>query len=108
MSVLESLAEALDIPLADLAAEAPIVAAVTEESPAAGDLRLVLSGVHSLNAMLNGHRSPGLDDLRDRTAKAWELTHADRYADLADLLPALGPALATAAPQLPPAHHGSP
>src|SRR5215471_14615081 len=64
MSVLETVAAALDVPLADLAAEAPIVAAVAEESPAAGALRLVLSGVHSLRAMLNGHDAPGLDTLR--------------------------------------------
>jgi transcriptional regulator with XRE-family HTH domain len=101
MSVLESLAAALDIPLAELAAEAPIIAAVTEESPAAGDLRLVLSGVHSLKAMLNGHHSPALDDLRARSAKAWDLTHAGRYADLADLLRALIPDLETAARALP-------
>jgi transcriptional regulator with XRE-family HTH domain len=101
MSVLESLAEALDLPLAELAAEAPIVAAVAEESPAAGDLRLVLSGVHSLRAMLNGHRSPGLDDLRDRAARAWELTHEGRYADLTGLLRALIPDLETAARALP-------
>jgi transcriptional regulator with XRE-family HTH domain len=101
MSVLESLAEALDIPLAELAAEAPIVAAVTEESPAAGNLRLVLSGVHSLRAMLNGHHSPSLDDLRPWTAEAWDLTHAGRYADLADLLRALIPDLETAARALP-------
>jgi transcriptional regulator with XRE-family HTH domain len=107
MSVLESLAEALDIPLADLAAEAPVVAAVTEESPAAGDLRLVLSGVHSLKAMLNGHQSPSLDDVRGRTAKAWELTHAGRYADLADLLRALVPDLETAVRALPGDQHGA-
>jgi transcriptional regulator with XRE-family HTH domain len=107
MSVLESLAGALDIPLAELAAEAPIVAAVTEESPAAGDLRLVLSGVHSLKAMLNGHQSPSLDDLQGRTAKAWELTHAGRYADLADLLRALVPDLETAARALPDEQHGA-
>jgi hypothetical protein len=101
MSVLESLAEALDIPLAELAAEAPVVAAVTEESPAAGKLRLVLSGVHSLRAMLNGHESAGLDDLRARSAKAWELTHSGRYADLTDLLRALIPDLETAARALP-------
>jgi tetratricopeptide (TPR) repeat protein len=101
MSVLESLGEALDIPLAELAAEAPIVAAVAEESPAAGKLRLVLSGVHSLRAMLNGHESPGLDDLRGRAAKAWELTHSGRYADLTDLLRALIPDLETAARALP-------
>ncbi len=107
MSVLESLAGALDIPLAELAADAPIVAAVTEESPAAGDLRLVLSGVHSLKAMLNGHQSPALDDLTGRTAKAWELTHAGRYADLADLLRALVPDLETAARALPGDQHGA-
>jgi transcriptional regulator with XRE-family HTH domain len=101
MSVLESLAAALDVPLAELAAEAPIVAAVTEESPAAGELRLVLSGMHSLRAMLNGHHSPGLEDLRARVAKAWDLTHAGRYAELTDLLRALIPDLETAARALP-------
>ncbi len=106
MSVLESLSEALEIPLAELAAEAPIIAAVTEESPAAGDLRLVLSGVHSLRAMLNGHQSPALDDLQARAAAAWELTHAARYADLADLLRALIPDLETAARALPQDQHG--
>ncbi len=97
MSVLETLASALDLPLAELAAEAPVVAAVTEESPAAGDLRLVLSGVHSLRAMLNGHHSPALGNLRDRAGKAWELAHASRYADLTGLLRDLIPDLETAA-----------
>ena len=101
MSVLETLASALDVPLAELAADAPIVAAVAEESPSAGGLRMVLSGVHSLRAMLNGHESPGLDDLRARTATAWELAHAGRYADLTDLLAALIPDLETAARALP-------
>ena len=38
MSVLEALAAALDVPLAELAAEAPVVAAVTEETPGASGL----------------------------------------------------------------------
>jgi transcriptional regulator with XRE-family HTH domain len=101
MSVLETLASALDVPLAELAAEAPVVAAVTGELPAAGDLRLVLSGVHSLRAMLNGHHSPGLESLRARAGKAWELAHAGRYADLTDLLRGLIPDLETAARALP-------
>ena len=58
MSVLETLATALDIPLAELAAEAPVVAAVTEETPGAAGLRLVLSGVYALSAMLNGRPPP--------------------------------------------------
>jgi transcriptional regulator with XRE-family HTH domain len=102
MSVLETLASALDVPLSELAAEAPIVAAVAQESPAAGGLRLVLSGVHSLRAMLNGHHSPTLESLQERAGKAWELAHDGRYADLTDLLRALIPDLETAARALPP------
>ncbi len=101
MSVLETLASALDVPLAELAADAPIVAAVAEESPSVGGLRIVLSGVYSLRAMLNGHNSPGLDDLRVRTSTAWDLAHAGRYTDLTDLLAALIPDLETAARALP-------
>jgi hypothetical protein len=59
MSVLETLATALDLPLAD---------------------------VHSLRAMLGGPSSASVDDLRARTAMAWELAHASRYTELADLL----------------------
>lgn len=97
MSVLESLAVALDVPLAELAAEAPVVAAVTEEPPGAGGLRLVLSGVYALRAMLDGHRAPAVSTLRTRTGKAWDLAHAGRYTDLADLLRGLVPDLENAA-----------
>ena len=58
MSVLEALASALDVPLAELAAEAPVVAAVTEEAPGASRLRLLLSGAYALRAMLDGRRTP--------------------------------------------------
>lgn len=97
MSVLETLATALDVPLADLAAEAPVVAAVTEEPPGAGDLRLVLSATHALRAMLTDRRPPALSTLRSRTGKSWDLTHADRYTDLTKLLRGLIPDLETAA-----------
>ncbi|MGE5288133.1 MAG: helix-turn-helix domain-containing protein [Micromonosporaceae bacterium] len=101
MSVLETLAAALDMPLAELAAEAPVVAAVTEEPPGAGGLRLVLSGAHALRAMLDGRRPPALSTLRSKARKAWELTHAGRYIDLTDLLRGLVPDLETAARALP-------
>ena len=102
MSVLETLATALDIPLAELAAEAPVVAAATEETPGAAGLRLVLSGVYSLGALLNGRHNPtALTKLRARTSEAWELTHAGRYAELADLLRNLIPDLETAVRTLP-------
>ncbi len=101
MSVLETLAAALDVPLAELAAEAPVVAAVTEEPPGASGLRLVLSGAYALRAMLNGRRPPALSTLRAKTRQAWDLTHAGRYADFTDLLRGLVPDLETAARTVP-------
>lgn len=97
MSVLETLAQALDIPLAELAAEAPVVAAATDEPPEASGLRLVLSGVHALRAMLDGRMTPDISILRGKADKAWELTHAGRYTELTDLLRDLVPQLETAA-----------
>src|SRR3954452_31515 len=64
MSVLEILADALGIPLAELAAESPVVAAVNEEQPGAAGLRLVLSGAWSLRAMLNGRAVPLVEEVR--------------------------------------------
>jgi transcriptional regulator with XRE-family HTH domain len=101
MSVLETVATALDIPLAELAAEAPVVAAVTEEPPGASGLRLVLSGAHALHAMLDGRHAPAINRLRTKTRKAWELTHAGRYTDLTDLLGGLVPDLESAARAVP-------
>jgi transcriptional regulator with XRE-family HTH domain len=101
MSVLEALATALDVPLVELAAEAPVVAAVTEESPGAIGLRLVLSGAYALRAMLDDRRAPAISGLRTKARKAWELTHAGRYTELADLLRGLVPDLETAARSVP-------
>jgi transcriptional regulator with XRE-family HTH domain len=101
MSVLETLAAALEVPLGELAAEAPVVAAATEEPPGAAGLRLVLSGVHSLRAMLNGRHSPVVGTLHTKTRKAWELAHAGRYTELTDLLDSLVPDLETAVRALP-------
>lgn len=97
MSVLETVATALEVPLYELAAEAPVVAAVTEEPPGAGGLRVVLSGAYALRAMLDGRRPAALSTLRTKGRKAWDLTHAGRYTDLADLLRGLVPDLETAA-----------
>jgi transcriptional regulator with XRE-family HTH domain len=101
MSVLETVAAALEVPLAELAAEAPVVAAVSEEAPGAAGLRLVLSGAYALRAMLDGRRPPALSTLRTKGRKAWDLTHAGQYTDLADLLRGLVPDLETAARALP-------
>src|SRR5690349_549638 len=104
MSVLETVATALEVPFAELAAEAPIVAAVTEEPPGAGGLRLVLSGAYALRAMLDGRQPPALTTLRSKSRQAWALTHAGRYADLTDLLRGLVPDLEVAARAVPEAH----
>jgi transcriptional regulator with XRE-family HTH domain len=101
MSVLEALATALEVPLAELAAEAPVVAAVTEEPPGAAGLRLVLSGAYALRAMLDGCRAPALGTLRTKARKVWELTHAGRYTELTDLLRSLVPDLESAARSVP-------
>jgi transcriptional regulator with XRE-family HTH domain len=101
MSVLETVAAALDLPLAELAAEAPVVAAVTEEPPDARGLRVVLSGAYALRAMLDGRRAPALNTLRSESRKAWDLTHAGRYTDLTNLLRGLVPDLETAARSVP-------
>jgi len=101
LSVLETLAAALEVPLAELAAEAPVVAAATGEPPGAAGLRLVLSGAHALRAMLDGRRPPAMSTLRAGAREAWELTHARRYTDLTELLGGLVPDLETAARTVP-------
>jgi transcriptional regulator with XRE-family HTH domain len=93
MSVLEMLADSLEIPLSELAAEAPIVAAVNEEPPGVAGLRLVLSGTWTLRAMLNGHSAPTLAEMRERVECAWMLSHESRYTELTEVLRDLVPDL---------------
>ncbi|AZK95528.1 MULTISPECIES: helix-turn-helix domain-containing protein [Streptomyces] len=97
MTVLEKVAEVLDVPVAELAAEAPIVASVSEsEPPGASRLRLVLSSAHSLKAILGQPEPPDIPTLRADVERAWSLTHEGNYADLAELLEDLVPRLESA------------
>ncbi|MFE7130051.1 helix-turn-helix domain-containing protein [Streptomyces sp. NPDC057638] len=97
MTVLEKVADVLDLPIAELAAEAPIVASVAEgEAPGVRRLRLVLSAAHSLTAILSPPQAPDLPALRADVERAWSLTHAGDYADLAELLEGLVPRLESA------------
>ncbi|AEW94657.1 MULTISPECIES: helix-turn-helix domain-containing protein [Streptomycetaceae] len=92
MMVLEKVAAVLDVPVAELAAEAPIVASASEEElPGTDRLRLVLSTAHSLKALLGPHEPPDLSELRQRVDCAWTLTHEGNYAALAELLESLVP-----------------
>ncbi|MEV0590271.1 helix-turn-helix domain-containing protein [Nonomuraea cavernae] len=102
MSVLEKVAETLDVPLSELAAEAPVVAATSEEVPGTAGLRLVLSGAHSLQAMLHATPAPATTELKPRVDHAWELVHASRYVELTDLLRGLVPMLENAVRSAPP------
>jgi transcriptional regulator with XRE-family HTH domain len=96
MSVLEKVAETLGMPLSELAAEAPVVAATNEEMPGAAGLRLALSGSHSLQAMLHATPVPDTDQLEPRVDHAWELTHQSHYVELTELLRELVPTLENA------------
>ncbi|GAA3737729.1 transcriptional regulator with XRE-family HTH domain [Spinactinospora alkalitolerans] len=97
MSVLENVAEVLEIPIADLAAEAPIVAAASEEAPGSTRLRLVLSAAHALSALLGTRVTADVEELRARSDQAWALTHEGRYLELTELLETLVPDLEAAA-----------
>ncbi len=101
MSVLETVADTLGVPLPELAAEAPVVAAATEEAPGSAELRLVLSGAHALRAMLHPTPAPAIDEIKPRVAQAWRLTHASRYVELTELLRDLIPTLEAAARSAP-------
>ncbi|MER6353766.1 helix-turn-helix transcriptional regulator [Streptomyces sp. NPDC001634] len=98
MTVLEKVADVLEVPVAELAAEAPIVASVADgEPPGASRLRLVLSAAHSLKAVLaQQNASPDVPALRAEVERAWSLTHQGNYADLAELLEGLVPRLESA------------
>jgi transcriptional regulator with XRE-family HTH domain len=101
MSVLEKVAETLDVPLSELAAEAPVVAATNEELPGASGLRLVLAGVHSLHALTRTGPAQTIDRLKPQVEHAWVLAHSSRYVELTQLLQELVPALETAARSAP-------
>jgi transcriptional regulator with XRE-family HTH domain len=97
MTVLEKVAEVLEVPVAELAAEAPIVASVAEgEPPGASRLRLVLSAAHSLKAILGQAEPPDVPALHADVDRAWALAHEGNYADLAELLEQLVPRLESA------------
>ncbi|SFD69916.1 helix-turn-helix domain-containing protein [Streptomyces aidingensis] len=97
MTVLEKVAEVLDVPIAELAAEAPIVASVADEKPpGASRLRMVLSAVHSLRAILGRPEPVDVAALGADVNRAWALTHEGAYAELAELLEGLVPRLESA------------
>ena len=102
LSVLKSLADALDLPLSELASGAPDFVAQLRRSSAADGLRVLLAGAHSLRALLGESHAPSLRSLRAGTDRACALARAGDYDELvkvlAELLPGLEAATRTAAP----------
>lgn len=93
MSVLERLAEALDVPLAELAPEQNVVAASSETPQAATTLSLALSSSEALGAVLSESVPVDLARLDARSARAWDFVHGSRYEELSELLVELLPDL---------------
>jgi transcriptional regulator with XRE-family HTH domain len=97
MSVLEMLADALAVPVAELAAELSVVAAASERPRPATSLSLVLSSSDALQAVLSDVAPVDVEQLGSEAALAWEFAHGSRHEDLSHLLGTLIPELEYAA-----------
>jgi transcriptional regulator with XRE-family HTH domain len=94
MTVLREVARALEIPLAELAVDTPIVAEASSRPAVASALRLLLSSSLRLSLAVEAPADgEDLVRLREETEHAWQLAHAARYDDLVPLLTRLLPAL---------------
>src|SRR6266496_4970441 len=93
MSVLEALAEALEVPLAELAPDESVVAAISSRPRAASSLSLALSSSDALQAVLSDRMPVDVDSLGARAEEAWDYAHGSEYENLSDLLGKLIPEL---------------
>lgn len=90
MSVLEALAEALEVPVAELAPNTPVAAAATPPS-AATDLTLALSSSDALLAVLSNPAAIDVAQLGVDAEAVWQLAHGTHYDELTDRLENLIP-----------------
>lgn len=97
MSVLERLAAQLDVPIAELAPDTPVVSAVTERPEASSTLSLALASSDALRAVLTTSDSVDVNRLNAQAARAWDYAHASNYDELAELVTELVPELEQAA-----------
>jgi transcriptional regulator with XRE-family HTH domain len=93
MSVLETLADALEVPIGELAPEESVVAATTQKPRAASSLSLALSSSDALQAVLSDKAAVDLDALGARAEQAWDYAHGSQYENLSELLGTLIPEL---------------
>jgi transcriptional regulator with XRE-family HTH domain len=103
ISVLKTLADALDLPLSELAAHAPADVDELSLPTEAEELKVVLAGTHALCAMLGEITAPPVAELRERAEKACALAKAGSYHQLAKVLAELVPGLEAATRIAPPA-----
>jgi transcriptional regulator with XRE-family HTH domain len=97
MTVLRQVAEALGVPLTELAADTPIVAAASSRPAPASALRMLLSSSLTLSlAVAPPATAEPVDLLRDKADRAWQLAHASDYTALIPLLTELLPQLEAA------------
>lgn len=97
MSVLEALADALKVSIAELAPESNVVAAATQKPRAANTLSLALSSSDALGAVLSDSIPVDVEKLGSDAVRAWDFVHDARYEDLSSLLSTLIPELEYAA-----------
>jgi transcriptional regulator with XRE-family HTH domain len=97
MTVLRRVAEALDVPIAELAADTPVVSAASSRPGPADELRTLLSSSLSLALAVSPPPCGTVAALIERAEDAWHLAHAAAYAELGPVLAALLPSLEAAA-----------
>jgi transcriptional regulator with XRE-family HTH domain len=91
ISVLIEVAGALNVPVTELSPD-PLIQEGPDEHPAARAVRRVLTETATLDLRVQDSlrgRKPDLEELRERAGRAWELTHASSYVELASFLPDL-------------------
>ena len=86
MTVLRRVADVLDVPLNELAADTPAVMAVVKSAEPAHLLRMLLSSSIALGIVVSPRRGAALSVLGHEVDKAWELAHSAGFAELVPLL----------------------
>lgn len=82
MSMLETLAEALDVSLADLGSGVPVIDAQSTVDEVAESLKLVLLTTGLAVGALDQCVSIGIDHMSDVVEETWQLVHAGEFGDL--------------------------
>ncbi|KMS89670.1 MULTISPECIES: helix-turn-helix domain-containing protein [Streptomyces] len=103
LSVLQALADALNVPVRELRPDAPPAEEVEPEAEARSNdldgLRVALTGHPALGSLFQqppAEPTPSLADFRRQVDEAWSLVHASSYAALSDHLAKLLPRIETA------------